>query len=450
MCVAIVKPANVDFPEELFEVAWRSNPHGGGFMYAKDGRVIVKKGFMTLNEMMESYNAESPNFGDSPVVLHFRIGTHGPIAPDQTHPHVINERLAFVHNGIISIQIPSTSTNSDTMEFNDRVLKHLPDGFTKDASTMELIRGYVDPSRLVFMEGDGSVTIVNEQSGSVDPQGRWHSNEGAMAAVDPKYQRYEYRSIIGARSDPDISKWTVLSKKARKALLRKEKKMGRARECKYCKIELRYHDEADVCQQCMAVCATCGEKMDPRFEKYGVEICEKCMTDEERREVTDLMAEESFGPDEEASYDDEVVGAMIDGIMEAESGWEQESRNLSSANYAVMMAAANKGVTEFTAWLRDNSSSKDYEKLHDAILKKGKVTDALYAGMTRLFRDQEDDDDGGFGEGGGGGFGRGGGSTGGRGLDAGRDPWESTEFNPPPSHNQAGPSPESGKILLIS
>jgi len=418
MCVAIVKPPNVDFPKALFEAAWRKNPHGGGYMYACNGAVVVKKGFMRLEDMMAEYERDLPLFGDSPVVLHFRIKTHGPIAPEQTHPHAINDRLAFVHNGIINIEIPPGSENSDTMEFRDRILQHLPEGFTRDPVTMELIRGYVGSGRLVFMDGDKNVTIVNERSGQVDPQGRWHSNEGAMAAVDPKYQIDDFYEILSARRDPDISNWKGLSKKARKALLREEKKRGVRRECRYCGAPLRYHDEADVCQQCMPVCRTCGERMPAELADLGSEICMKCMTDDERGEVEDLMVgseTEEFGRPLK-----EVVEEMAERVVALDEDWTEPSYYLDAKDRDPMMGAAKKGFTEFTAWFRDNlSDPAAYATLRQKLINSDRHRILFESGMERIVAGEEDS-------------------------------WEDTERNPPLVTNALCVNPETGKILMVS
>lgn len=372
MCVAIVKPANVDFPKELFEMAWRKNPHGGGYMYAADGKVIVRKGFMNLDEMMVDYEANKPFFGDSPVVLHFRIRTHGPVAPEQTHPHVINDRLAYVHNGTISIQIPTASTNSDTMEFNDRVLKRLPEGFIRNPEIMELIRGYVDPSRLVFLDAEKNIVIVNEESGHVDPQGRWHSNQGALAAVDPRWQTESFYEIVSSRCDPDISKWKGLSKKARKALQKEERKKGKGpTRCKTCDRELwgwEREEGSGFCTQCAGICKTCGAHFDPRYADFGVDLCERCMTDDERMEFEDILSQEGEQFEMPA---EQVATLMIEMILDAEPGWENEAANLSADDAAELLEAAEKGFTEFTGWLRDHADLKLYARLKEDLDKKG-------------------------------------------------------------------------------
>lgn len=376
MCVAIVKPPNVDFPEKLFEAAWRKNPHGGGFMYARDGRVVVEKGFMALKDMMESYKKHEPSFGDSPVVLHFRIKTHGPIAPAQTHPFVVNDRLAFVHNGTISIQIPEGSKNSDTMEFNDRVLKRLPEGFLQDPVTMELIRGYVDPSRLVFLDGQGNISIVNEESGYRDPQGRWHSNDGALAAVDPAYQQSEFYDILETRWDPDISQWGNLSPGSRKAVVGGRKSRRKeSRACSGCGRPLASWED-ETCEECMTPCNRCGSEVPKALVQYGVDVCPDCMSPEEREGVEEMLEEvgepmADYGPGS-------VARAMARAIVRGETGWEDYAAELDNKDFNDFLTHFLKGFTSATEWLRDNSDAALYSELADLLNDSGSLARGVF------------------------------------------------------------------------
>jgi len=378
MCVAIVKPPDVDFPKELFEAAWKKNPHGGGFMYARDGRVVVEKGFMTLDEMMKAYENHKLHFGSSPVVLHFRIKSHGLIEPAQTHPFVINDRLAFVHNGTISIEIPKSSKNSDTMEFNDRVLKKLPPNFIRDPVTMELIRGYVDPSRLVFLDGEGNVTIVNEESGYRDPQGRWHSNDGALAAVDPAYQSEAFYDILDTRWDPDITKWGTLSPGSRKTVLGGKKKSRGAghRTCRSCGRPLAEWED-DVCDECADFCQRCGQQLPQVLVEYGVDVCPQCMSPEEYEEVEDVLAQAN--EDIEGVYDPrQVAEAMSRAIIRGDRSWEQFSAALEQPDFSDFLKHFLKGFTSATRWLRDHTDPDLYGELADLLNKSGSQPRAVF------------------------------------------------------------------------
>ena len=48
MCIIAIKDKGINLPkDEILETMFRHNSDGAGFMYAKDGQVHIKKGFMT-------------------------------------------------------------------------------------------------------------------------------------------------------------------------------------------------------------------------------------------------------------------------------------------------------------------------------------------------------------------------------------------------------------------
>ena len=53
MCIIAAKPAGVKMPDhETLENMWYGNPDGAGLMYAKDGKVIIRKGFMKYVDLL--------------------------------------------------------------------------------------------------------------------------------------------------------------------------------------------------------------------------------------------------------------------------------------------------------------------------------------------------------------------------------------------------------------
>jgi predicted glutamine amidotransferase len=97
---------------DILENCWNNNPDGAGFMYQKNGKVIISKGFMTFKELKNSI-IKVPNYKTIPVVYHFRIASHGSVSPSNTHPfpYTTNVRyhsrfdmevpVGIAHNGII-------------------------------------------------------------------------------------------------------------------------------------------------------------------------------------------------------------------------------------------------------------------------------------------------------------------------------------------------------------
>ena len=74
MCVIAVKPASKPmFSDELIREMFDENPDGAGLMYPDDKGVRIRKGFMTVDEVLNFVH--SRDWDGIPVVMHFRIGT---------------------------------------------------------------------------------------------------------------------------------------------------------------------------------------------------------------------------------------------------------------------------------------------------------------------------------------------------------------------------------------
>lgn len=186
MCIIVYKPSGISVPYQTLETCWDNNPDGAGFMYPRNGHLVIKKGFMDFELFMKNYLSLEDR--DSlPVVIHFRITTHGITAPKNTHPFYIrNNVLGFAHNGTI----PGVSTNkvlSDTQMFNRQILQKLPVDFLSNTATMKLIEDFVGWSRLVFMDNLGAVTVVGWECGEEDELGIWYSNDGWRKDVWSRY-----------------------------------------------------------------------------------------------------------------------------------------------------------------------------------------------------------------------------------------------------------------------
>ena len=79
MCIICAKKRGVDMPDSnTIRNMFRHNPHGSGFMYARDGIVHIEKGFMTEKEFaditaqLEKLGVENPaTFFENPVPSHY-------------------------------------------------------------------------------------------------------------------------------------------------------------------------------------------------------------------------------------------------------------------------------------------------------------------------------------------------------------------------------------------
>ena len=137
MCVAVIKPKGVALPsKEILRNCFYSNPHGAGYMYVDNGKLHIKKGFMSFKTFYKSFINEGFTEEDN-LLIHFRIATHGRIDGGNCHPFPITSKISFmrkvdntfngygmVHNGIFDYDkkyyeyFDKKNIASDTMLFS--------------------------------------------------------------------------------------------------------------------------------------------------------------------------------------------------------------------------------------------------------------------------------------------------------------------------------------------
>ena len=173
VCIAILKPKDSEISNETLRECWNSNPHGAGFMYAKNNRVIVRKELKHFERFLKQYRKHEKLGGK--MVIHFRIMTHGKLDYKNTHPHQVNDKTWLVHNGVISQHSYKNSKLSDTVKFC-KMLAGLPVDFMQSKPTLKLIGGYIDTDKIILMDTSGKTRIINEDEGVWD-EGIWYSNQ---------------------------------------------------------------------------------------------------------------------------------------------------------------------------------------------------------------------------------------------------------------------------------
>lgn len=175
MCVICVSKKGVRQPNENeIREMWTTNPHGAGYMFARDGRVTIHKGFMELKDFMRSVKSE--DFTDDDVVIyHFRISTQAGITPEMTHPFPLSDDLndmkildcecsvGIAHNGIIRLTSCKNPEYSDTALF---ITEYLPmlirdTADITDKRVKKTIKALAD-SKLALLNCDGDVSIIGD------------------------------------------------------------------------------------------------------------------------------------------------------------------------------------------------------------------------------------------------------------------------------------------------
>lgn len=184
MCIIAAKPAGISMPDtDRITNMWTRNSDGAGFMYAKDGKVYIEKGFMKLNELLDRIKqlGKTVDLKSVPVVMHFRITTSGGTSPENCHPFPVTSNLGVLrklkstcalgvaHNGIIDIT-PRKGI-SDTMEYILSQLSLLYQAmpkFYESKPAMQLVENAIDSKMAMLTKAGRIYTIGNfEEDGGI-------------------------------------------------------------------------------------------------------------------------------------------------------------------------------------------------------------------------------------------------------------------------------------------
>ena len=176
MCIICVSKSGVRQPDEnTIRTMFRHNPHGAGYMFARDGRVIIHKGFMNPDEYLRAVRQEHFTAADS-VVYHFRISTQAGVNPEMTHPFPLSNqpgrlrsldqscRIGVAHNGIIRLTSnPNDDRYSDTAIFITDYLSQIIHSRADLRSRRVLDAIFqIAQSKFAIMDGSGYVATVGQ------------------------------------------------------------------------------------------------------------------------------------------------------------------------------------------------------------------------------------------------------------------------------------------------
>lgn len=172
MCIAILKPKGKVLSKELLENCSVNNPDGCGFAYVDNKNEVVIKKFMDFKSFWKSYRWIQKNHT---MLIHFRIATHGNVELNNCHPFKLNDKMALIHNGVISGYGSRTDNLSDTKDFIDKVIGNISYKMWKNPSFRTLVGSSIGSSKLAILDNNENYYIINEDKGSWD-DGVWFSN----------------------------------------------------------------------------------------------------------------------------------------------------------------------------------------------------------------------------------------------------------------------------------
>jgi predicted glutamine amidotransferase len=199
MCIAILNSKKA-LPKEYLSNSWDNNNQGAGMLYNLNGKLTAYKTYDKKEFINQYYKIRAQIKGK--IVLHFRIATSGFEKYTNLHPFLVNDKLGFVHNGIISGL--GNKQHSDTYQFN-QLLQGFKHDFINCKNTLHFIADYIGSSKLVFLDSNDNHTIVNEKSGHWNGND-WYSNDSYLTNYDFYYYGNEKVSKNSLNCDFDYDK----------------------------------------------------------------------------------------------------------------------------------------------------------------------------------------------------------------------------------------------------
>lgn len=207
MCIIMSKPLNMAFPEEaILKNCWDNNPDMGGFMYALNDKVYIKKGFKTWKAFKDALNRSRELTGDNiPYVCHFRISTQGydtsccqpfPMSGNMNKlkKRKAESNIGVAHNGILDITSDGAKDYSDTMKFITDFMVNIVRSYDwwKDERTVRLMENLIQGSRFAVLDKNGHCELLGE--GWEESNGCFFSNKTYS------YKKYTFGSYGGCSS----------------------------------------------------------------------------------------------------------------------------------------------------------------------------------------------------------------------------------------------------------
>ena len=164
MCIIAIKPENTPIDWGILDTCEFANPDGGGYAYAEGGKVHIRKGFFTNKHLKHSLKQDGIDTTKTLIMFHYRIATHGKVAPATCHPFPITKDtaelceldvssdMAIAHNGIIPA-MPNDRLLSDTMQYIRLFIEPL--GEKVLAPAIQALIAHGSTSKLALLTPDG-------------------------------------------------------------------------------------------------------------------------------------------------------------------------------------------------------------------------------------------------------------------------------------------------------
>lgn len=181
MCVICVSGKGAKQPtEENIRKMFEANPHSAGYMFSRNGHVVIHKGYLAIEELL--WDLEREKFTDNDVVIyHFRIATQANRI-EMSQPFPITDDIAdleeldivadmgIAHNGILK------QTSNGDKELSDTAI-YIRQAIAGKKITDEFVNYLAEDtvgSRLAILEGNGKFHLTGTWTYE---NGLYYSNE---------------------------------------------------------------------------------------------------------------------------------------------------------------------------------------------------------------------------------------------------------------------------------
>lgn len=188
MCVIIYKPKDKIVTPDILKACDSANSDGIGFMYSYKGHLKVKRNYGFSDFMCQYEEALEGEAKNSPIVLHFRLGTSGERGITNVHPFRVNSNYGFCHNGMFS-GLGTDVKWCDTALFAKKYLDKLPLDFAKNESILNLVTeavGYTN--KVVLMDNNGAVYMIGGKN--------WYKEDGLIFSNN-YWKRWMFKDTWG-------------------------------------------------------------------------------------------------------------------------------------------------------------------------------------------------------------------------------------------------------------
>ena len=208
MCVICVSGYGVPQPSKrAITNMFTYNHHGAGYMFARDGKVTIHKGYDSLADYLSDIEAEQFT-EDDVVIYHFRIATQArrhemtqpfPLTDEEEELTAWDSVASFgvAHNGIIYKTSNGNPLLSDTALYIKDYLAPRIKTELEIPSLLDTIESETTGSKIAILAGSGNYYLT----------GKWIYDRGLLYSND-SYQDRVYRRFTLDDVNDRWSGWT--------------------------------------------------------------------------------------------------------------------------------------------------------------------------------------------------------------------------------------------------